>query len=318
MEAVVLIAVATILATRLLLHLSGYPRVGGASLHIAHVLWGGLALTAASLMALSLVGSGARIVTIVLAGTGLGLFLDEVGKFVTTSNDYFYKPAVAIMYVFLATIVVVARGVRDLLPRRPHEELTAAIMIVADGLAHGVTEHQRTVAHKLLARAQHSDECASQTIGSIDTLLRSCPSADSSRLHDLWTGVTRWPALSILQRPVWVRAVALGLVVYSTVGVVSTLRAAATITDDVAQFAAGVDVVGSALASVLAMPALLSRSTRTWALELLRLSCLFTVLLVQVVEFAESQFSALGNMVIGLAALAVVSYHIRLRREYIE
>ena len=318
-EAVVLIAVATILVTRLVLHISDYPRVGGASLHIAHVLWGGLGLTAASLVALSLTGRRARAVTIVLAGLGLGLFLDEVGKFVTTTNDYFYKPAVAIMYAFLAIIVVVARGVRDLLPRRPHEELTAAIMIVADGLTHGVTSHQRTLAYDLLSRAQQSNEFRAQTIDSIDTLLRSCQTADtSSRLRDLWAGVTGWSVFSTMERPRWVRVVAVALVGYSAVGVVSALRAASTIGDDVAQFATGVDAVGSALALILAVPALWSQTPRTWALELLRLSCLFTVVLVQVVEFAESQFSAVANTVVGLAALALVSHHIRLRRQYIE
>jgi len=46
-------AVATVLFTRALLAATGYPQVGGSSLHIAHVLWGGLLLLAAMIAVLA-------------------------------------------------------------------------------------------------------------------------------------------------------------------------------------------------------------------------------------------------------------------------
>ncbi|MGH7908854.1 MAG: hypothetical protein ACRENW_03265, partial [Thermodesulfobacteriota bacterium] len=35
-------AVAAVLVIRLFLKMTGYPQIGGSSLHIAHMLWGGL------------------------------------------------------------------------------------------------------------------------------------------------------------------------------------------------------------------------------------------------------------------------------------
>jgi hypothetical protein len=96
--------------TRLFLKLANYPKLGGGDLHIAHVLWGGLLLFTASLLPLIIANRWAYFYSAAAAGIGVGLFIDEVGKFITTSNDYFYPAAAPIIYaVFLLTILVYNR-----------------------------------------------------------------------------------------------------------------------------------------------------------------------------------------------------------------
>jgi hypothetical protein len=303
-DAVVIIAAGTILLTRSALHLLGYPRVGSGPLHIAHLLWGGAALTVAALTALSVLGDRPRPITIVLAGIGLELGLDEIGKFVTTTNDYFYKPAVAIMYVLLITVVAISRLVRDLVPRRPHEDLAAAAFIAADGVVRGLYGHRRAQALDYLARASAYEQ---RQVTEITALLDSCTERPPTRWQRRWSTIGNWHVLRYLDNSIWIRLSALALVTYSAFGLSSATILGTEPIDDVTQFARLLDAAGSGLALVLALPALVWRTDRRWTLEAVRLSSISTLILIQIVEFAQSQFSALADLLVGLVTLSLIS-----------
>ncbi len=102
--------------TRLFLELTGYPQLGGGSLHIAHVLWGGLFLFIAALLPVLYVNRWVYMADAMIAGAGVGLFIDEVGKFITRANDYFYPPAAPIIYAFFLLTVLLYLEIR-----KPHK-----------------------------------------------------------------------------------------------------------------------------------------------------------------------------------------------------
>src|SRR5512139_355410 len=99
---------ASVVVTRVFLQLTGFPKIGGDSgLHIAHVLWGGLLLFIATLLPLIFANQWVYPLTAILSGMGVGLFIDEVGKFITATNDYFYPAAAPIIYgFFLLTVLL--------------------------------------------------------------------------------------------------------------------------------------------------------------------------------------------------------------------
>jgi hypothetical protein len=95
----------TVIATRVFLELTGYPQIGDSTFHIAHVLWGGLLLFIAMLILLLFSNTYILWVGALAGGIGVGLFIDEVGKFITQSNDYFFPLAFPIMYAFMLICV---------------------------------------------------------------------------------------------------------------------------------------------------------------------------------------------------------------------
>lgn len=107
---------ATVIGTRWFLALTGFPKIGGGDLHIAHALWGGLLLFSGALLPLIWSGRRLHLVAAILTGAGMGLFIDEVGKFVTTRNDYFYPVAAPIIYATFLLGVLLLLGVRRLTP----------------------------------------------------------------------------------------------------------------------------------------------------------------------------------------------------------
>lgn len=96
----------TVVGTRLYLEATGYPQIGNATFHVAHALWGGLLLVIASLLMLIYANRWIKTLSAILTGVGVGLFIDEVGKFITQSNDYFFPLAAPIIYIAFLLIVL--------------------------------------------------------------------------------------------------------------------------------------------------------------------------------------------------------------------
>src|ERR1700730_19206382 len=81
--------VSAVLSIRFILRITGYPSLGGARFHIAHMLWGGLLMAAALLLCLSFLGNRTRLWAAFLGGGGVRTFIHEIGKFITPDNNSF-------------------------------------------------------------------------------------------------------------------------------------------------------------------------------------------------------------------------------------
>ena len=103
-------AVSSILTVRFFLFLFNYPQLGGKGLHIAHMFWGGILMMAAIIICLNYITKHARNLASIIGGIGFGIFIDELGKFVTHDNNYFFQPTIALIYIiFIALFLIFKR-----------------------------------------------------------------------------------------------------------------------------------------------------------------------------------------------------------------
>src|SRR5215211_3839695 len=98
LESFLLAAVSAVLVIRVYLELTGYPQIGGGGLHIAHMLWGGVLMVVGVVMLLAYLGKRMQHAAAIVAGIGFGTFIDELGKFITSDNNYFFQPTIALIY----------------------------------------------------------------------------------------------------------------------------------------------------------------------------------------------------------------------------
>jgi hypothetical protein len=149
----------TVLATRAYLELTGFPRIGGGELHIAHALFGGVFLFIAALLPIVLAGRTVYRASAVLGGVGIGLFIDEVGKFITTQNDYFYPAAAPLIYAtFLLAVLIYLRVRRQVQPDARSLLLTS-LQLVEEAVDGDLQENERDrLRRRLTAAAERAPQ----------------------------------------------------------------------------------------------------------------------------------------------------------------
>ncbi len=150
-------AVASVVGIRFFLAVTGYPQLSGRGLHIAHVILGGLLMMLALIIALAYINKSSHYAAAVIGGFGFGAFIDELGKFITGDNDYFFKPAVALIYV---TFILLYLGVETFVhkPALTGQERLINVLEIAKEIALGDLDHrERKTALELLKSCDPSD-----------------------------------------------------------------------------------------------------------------------------------------------------------------
>jgi len=163
-------AISSLLLLRYYLHLAGYPEVGGGDLHISHMLWGGLLMLVALVLALSFLGRRVARLSALVGGVGFGIFIDEIGKFITRDNNYFFRPSIGIIY---AIFVLLYLGV-GVLTRR--QRLTAteyqlnALSQLEEAVLRQMDEREQSAVRQLLQRAGPDSPVTRQLTAFLDSV----------------------------------------------------------------------------------------------------------------------------------------------------
>lgn len=305
-------AVASFLGIRAFLAATGYPRIGSNGLHIAHMLWGGLLLLLAVLLLLAFLDRSVTHGAAVVAGLGFGTFIDEIGKFVTSDNNYFYRPAIALIYSVFVIAFLVARAFVGQRRITPDEALANALDRMAGAPVRGLEPDDRQAIAALIDLADPDDA----RTRAARAYLRAIPAVAD---HDsVLERASRWLAATY-ERVMAVPAAttvlgwAVGLyAVVALVGVGLVLVASGSRAASRGEIVAVVAQVGSTLAGALLIGRgiLVLRDDRLSAYRWILRGLLVWILVTQVFVFYSSQLGGLLGLVPDLAAYGSVRYAI--------
>jgi hypothetical protein len=308
LESFIIAAVASLLAIRWFLALTGFPRVGEGGLHIAHMLWGGALMLTALLLLFAYLDRPIQHVAAIVAGLGFGTFIDEIGKFVTADSNYFFRPAVALIYVVMVMVFIVGRtliGRRTLTQR---EALANALDLMQVRLVGPLEGDDRARIDDLLLQADPNSEL----VAALHRYLEGLP--ETPDVNAWWESVPRWFA-ALYKRaasdPRFSRALTGAVIVYAAAAVTASLIVVVTAqrTGTGLSVAAIGQIVSTLVgAGLIGIGVLALPQSRVDAYRWFLRGILVWLLITQVFIFYSSQFAGLGGLAIDLGAYVMVRY----------
>ena len=133
------------------------------------MLWGGLLMMASLLLMQSVLARWARHAGAWIGGIGFGLFIDELGKFITRDNDYFYRPTFAILYLLFVMIYLVSHAWLHNRGLAPQESLINAVDYLKEAVRRRLSPEEKTKA-MLLAQAGSPHPLAAPVAGLLEKI----------------------------------------------------------------------------------------------------------------------------------------------------
>ncbi len=307
--------VVTILGIRLFLEITNYPQVGGGTLHIAHMLYGGLGMLMAIGILLLMANPIWKPIAALVAGVGFGFFIDELGKFITQDNDYFFQPTIGLIYAVLVILFLIVRGIDYFDTTRPGDRVIYAIGCVEQLASGHLDRHGRDNGLRQLEKSGIDTPLTRSLREILESADISQPKTGPSWLVRLQTNAIRryWQ----LAESRWLRRIVLAIFAIQGFAFVASIGVASaagnfSILDGLSLTEAGALISGIVAGGfgVYGMVTLIL-GERLRGLRSLANATLVTLLFGQFFAFATVQFAALGNLIIQLVILAVLRFWIR-------
>ena len=298
-------AIVSIFVIRIYLRITHYPTIGSGEFHIAHLLWGGFFMMAALLILLSFLNQKAAVVSSIVGGIGFGAFIDELGKFITADNNYFYQPTFALIYIVFVLLFLLSRFIPKYQPFSQREYLVNAIEMIKESAINDFDEEEEKRAVEYL---KHCDQ-DNPIVKALKRLLTQLEVEENPP-----PGI-----VSKIRRAIrnWYYTIAKAGFVINVVIVFLILQTALTITKvatislyrPVLSFSDWGQLYSSILAGIFVVFGLLAlRFSRVEAYRFFRIAVLVTILLTQFFVFMHLEWNSIVVLGINVFTLFVINY----------
>ncbi len=314
-ESLLIAAIATILGIRFFLDITGYPQVGGGGLHIAHMLWGGLLMLVAIFLLLSFLNRSLLHAAAILGGIGFGTFIDELGKFITSDNNYFFEPTFGILYIIFIVLFLLLRFFEKRHVFSHDEYLENAFELTREAVLNG----NRQLGEKALVLIKSFDTVT--PIGKHLEEMLKISLSQSPPKDNIFSVLSKKSKLfytKIVQNVWFLRGVIFFFILFSlynlwkAVAVISLFFRLNEFSLSYIEWGKFISSIVSSLIIIIGI--FLFKFSHVRGYKIFKLGVLFSLLVTQFFDFYDNQFTAAGIFLINIMVLVTLNTIIEKQR----
>ncbi len=319
LETFFIASVTSILVIRAFLASTGYPQLGGHGLHIAHLLWGGLLMLIALVLLLAFIGRHLQSSAALLGGVGFGTYIDELGRFITSDNNYFFQRAIPLIYMIFVLLFLCFRELEKQPSSSERAYLANALYLMAQDAPGGLSEKDKNEVLWLL-RAYDARDARLHVLTDTVEQLPVVPSSKAGVLDRMVHSI-RNLSLRLAHSPYFARIISGCFIVYALLftavmvfGMMDVGQLVASkLTQDVVQVGLLVSSVVSSMMIVIGVLILPRAPLQAYAW--FKRAILVSIFLSQVFLFYTQQLLALGALLLNLLILTALNALIGTRQQ---
>ena len=273
----------------------------------------------ALVLLLAFIGRHLQSSAALLGGIGFGTFIDELGKFITSNNNYFFQPAIPLIYMIFVLLFLCFRELEKQPSPSERAYLANALYLLAQDAPGGLSEEDKNEVHWLLRAYDAHDERLHVLAETVEQLPVMPPS--KAGVLDRMVGSIRNLSVRFAHSPYFAGIISSCFIVYALLftgvmvfGMMHVGQLVASkLTQDIVQVGL---LASSVVSSIMIVIGVLTLSkSRLQAYSWFKQAILVSIFLTQVFLFYIQQLLALGTLLLNLLVLIALNILIGTRQQ---
>lgn len=309
-EAFFVSAILAILGLRIWLEFVNYFIVGVGNIHIAHMLWGGALMVLAITIIITFLGKSSKKLAAIMGGLGFGTFIDELGKFITADNNYFYQPTFSIIYIIFVILYLLSRSIKQNQNFSKREYLANSVEYLEEAITSDLDVEEKQAAIKLLLKADQNNPITKALI-KLCRELETIPLEKPNILARLKMVFSKYYFWLVERRWFWkfINIFFIAQFILNIFFIVVSISKMVRIWDF--SMAQTLNIIANMIAGVfILLGVMLMRHSRLLAYQKFKESILISIFFVQVFTFYNEQLRAFFGLIANILILAALNYMI--------
>lgn len=266
----------------------------------------------AIIILLSFLSKTSKNIASILGGIGFGTFIDELGKFITNDNNYFFRPTIALIYIIFVLIYLLLKFIPNFRQTTEKEYLVNTLETLKEAAINDFDEDEERKAYEYL----HKCDPQNPIVQSLTTLLSkmtAAPTPPPSTFTKIQAIIKNWYYL-IAKSDLIIKIIIFYLA-FQTVDTIINSSILA-LTKQRLPFDEWGKLYASGLAAIFVIIGLLSlKFSKLEAYRFFRIAVLISILLTQFFSFMRGGWIELIPLLANIFILMVINYAMAMEQQ---